>query len=90
MSCITKEEKALIVSKYGKDSSDSGSTEVQIAILTAEINKLNLHLQKHKLDNHSRRGLLMKVGQRRSLLSYLKDKDVESYRSLIADLKLRK
>lgn len=90
MSCISKEEKALLVEKYGKDANDSGSVEVQIAILTAEINRLNDHLKTHIHDFHSRRGLLKKVGHRRNLLAYLKDRDINSYRSLIHSLGLRK
>ena len=90
MSCISKEEKALLVAKYGKDANDSGSVEVQIAILTAEINRLNDHLKTHIHDFHSRRGLLKKVGHRRNLLAYLKDRDINSYRSLIQSLNLRK
>ena len=75
MSCISKEEKALLVAKYGKDANDSGSVEVQIAILTAEINRLNEHLKTHIHDFHSRRGLLKMVGKRRNLLNYLAKKD---------------
>lgn len=90
MSCISKEEKAILVEKYGKGTNDSGSVEVQIAILTAEINRLNSHLKEHYHDFHSRRGLLKKVGHRRNLLTYLKGKDINSYRSLIASLNLRK
>lgn len=90
MSCISKEEKASLIAKYGKDANDSGSVEVQIAILTAEINRLNEHLKEHIHDFHSRRGLLKKVGHRRNLLAYLKNKDINSYRSLISSLNLRK
>ena len=89
MSCISKEEKASLIAKYGKDANDSGSVEVQIAILTAEINRLNEHLKEHIHDFHSRRGLLKKVGHRRNLLVYLKNKDINSYRSLISSLNLR-
>ncbi len=87
---LTKEQKAEIVSNYGKDAKDTGSTQVQIAILTAEINQLNEHLAVHFHDFHSKRGLLMKVGQRRSLLQYLKNNDAEAYKALIAKLGLRR
>lgn len=90
MSCISKEEKAKLVAQFGKSDNDSGSVEVQIAILTAEINRLNEHLKTHTHDYHSGRGLLKKVGHRRNLLNYLKKKDVDSYRTLIAALNLRK
>lgn len=90
MSCISKEEKAKIVAQYGKSTTDSGSVEVQIAILTEEINRLNEHLKTHSHDFHSGRGLLMKVGHRRNLLTYLRKKDLDSYRKLIAELNLRK
>ena len=90
MSCISKEEKAKLVEKFGKNPQDSGSTEVQIAILTAEINRLNEHLAVNKHDFHSNRGLLMKVGHRRNLLNYLREKDIASYRDLIKELNLRK
>ncbi|MDD2258528.1 MAG: 30S ribosomal protein S15 [Bacilli bacterium] len=90
MSCITKEEKAALIAKYGKNEKDSGSVEVQIAILTFEINRLNEHFQTHNHDHHSKRGLLKKVGHRRNLLTYLKENNVESYRNLIAQLNLRK
>lgn len=87
---LTKEEKALIVKTYGKSAQDTGSTEVQIAILTAEINQLNEHFSVHKHDFHSRRGLMTKVGQRRSLLAYLQKKDNAAYVELIKKLGLRK
>ena len=90
MSCISKEEKAKLVAEFGKSEKNSGSVEVQIAILTAEINRLNEHLNEHVHDFHSRRGLLMKVGHRRNLLNYLKDKDINSYREVIKKLNLRK
>jgi len=90
MSCISKEEKAKLVAEFGKDEKDSGSVEVQIAILTAEINRLNEHLASHDHDFHTRRGLLRKVGHRRNLIAYLKDKDINSYRNVIAKLGLRK
>ena len=87
---ITKERKAELVKTYGKNEQDTGSTKVQIAILTEEINDLTEHLKEHKHDFHSKRGLLMKVGKRRSLLDYLKSNDVVSYRELIKDLGIRK
>ncbi len=87
---ISKERKAALVKEYGKDAKNSGQTEVQIAILTEEINELTEHLKVHKHDYHSKRGLLIKVGKRRSLLDYLKDNDVISYRELIKKLNLRK
>ncbi len=87
---LSQATKAEIVKKYGKNAQDTGSTEVQIAILTAEINQLNEHFAVHKHDFHSRRGLMTKVGQRRSLLAYLQKKDIEAYANLIASLGLRK
>ena len=90
MSCISKEQKALLVEKFGKSANDSGSVEVQIAILTAEINRLNEHLADNKHDFHSRRGLLKKVGHRRNLLTYLRENNVQSYRELVKSLNLRK
>jgi len=90
MSRISKEDKARIVAEFGKNEKDSGSVEVQIAILTEEINRLNAHLQEHIHDFHSRRGLLKKVGHRRNLLNYLRNKDINSYRVLIEKLNLRK
>jgi small subunit ribosomal protein S15 len=87
---LTKEQKAEIAAKYGRASSDTGSPEVQIAILTASINQLTEHLKVHKKDHHSRRGLLLQVGQRRRLLNYLQAKDLERYRALISDLGLRR
>ena len=83
---LTKEVKAKLVAEYGKDAKDTGSTEVQVAILTSEINNLTEHLKEHKHDNHSRMGLLKMVGKRRSLLKYLERKDLEGYRALIAKL----
>lgn len=79
-----------IINQYGRHEGDTGSPEVQIALLTARINHLNEHLKEHKKDHHSRRGLLLMVGQRRGLLDYLKGSDIESYRELIAKLGLRK
>lgn len=87
---LTKEQKAKIVKKFAKSENDTGSTEVQIAILTEEINELTDHLKTHIHDYHSRRGLLKKVGQRRSLLQYLQRKDIQSYREVIKKLGLRK
>ena len=87
---LTKEAKEAIVKKYARGNNDTGSPEVQIAILTAEINELTEHLKEHKHDHHSRRGLLKKVGQRRSMQNYLLKKDVTRYRELIASLGLRK
>ena len=87
---LTKEQKAQIIAEYGKDAKDTGSTEVQVAILTAEINQLNEHFQTHIHDFHSKRGLMVKIGQRKSLLSYLKDRDLNAYEALIAKLGLRR
>ena len=87
---LTKETKAEISAKYGRSPKDTGSAEVQIAILTSSINQLTEHLKLHKKDHHSRRGLLLQVGQRRRLLSYLQKSDLERYRKLIADLGLRR
>ena len=86
---LCKEEKAKIVKEFGKDEKDTGSMEVQIAILTKEINDLTEHLKTHIHDYHSKRGLLMKVGKRRSLLDYLKKNDVVSYRETIKKLNIR-
>jgi small subunit ribosomal protein S15 len=90
MTAITSEEKAELVQKFGKGEQDTGATEVQIALLTARINHLTEHLREHKHDHHSRRGLLMLVGQRRRLLNYFAKKDLEGYRSLIRELGLRR
>ena len=87
---ITKERKAELVKEFGKDGKNTGSTTVQIAILTEEINELTDHLKTHIHDFHSKRGLLMKVGKRRSLLDYLKKTDVVGYREVIKKLNLRK
>ena len=87
---LKKEKKAEIVKNYSKGKDNTGCTEVQIAILTEEINELTEHLKNHIHDYHSKRGLLIKVGKRRSLLDYLKKNDVASYRELIDKLKLRK
>ena len=87
---LTKTQKEEIIKKYARDKKDTGSAEVQIALLTAEINELTEHLKEHKHDHHSRRGLLKKVGQRRSMQNYLLKKDITRYRELIASLGLRK
>jgi small subunit ribosomal protein S15 len=87
---ITKEQKAEIVAQYGNGDGDTGSPEVQIAILTARINDLNEHFKVHSHDHHSRRGLLKMVGQRRNLLAYLKEKDIQRYRAIVQKLGLRK
>ena len=87
---LTKDEKALIIKEYARDEKDTGSVEVLVAILTKEINTLTDHLKTHIHDFHSKRGLLMKVGKRRSLLDYLKKNDVVRYRELIKKLGLRK
>ncbi len=87
---ITKEAKQQIMNEYKLHDSDTGSPEVQVAILTHRINELNEHLKTHKKDHHSRRGLLKMVGKRRNLLNYLKNNDIERYRSLIQKLGLRK
>jgi small subunit ribosomal protein S15 len=86
---ISKERKQEIVQKYQRDEKDTGSPEVQIAILTERISQLTDHLKEHKQDHSSRRGLLKMVGQRRKLLRYLENKDVERYRDLIAQLGIR-
>ena len=86
---LTKEVKAQIISEYGADSTDSGSTEVQIALLTQRIKDLNVHLNMHPHDHHTRRGLLKLVGQRKRLLNYLKGRNIEKYRDLIARLGIR-
>lgn len=86
---LTQEVKAAIIAEYGKDANDSGSTEVQIALLTQRIKDLTEHLKEHKHDHHTRRGLLMLVGQRRRLMRYLKARDIEGYRALIAKLGIR-
>ena len=87
---ITAAKKAEIIKEFQLSEGDTGSPEVQIAILTYRINDLNEHLKEHAKDHHSRRGLLKMVGQRRNMLAYLKAKDLERYRSLIARLGLRK
>ena len=90
MTALTSDEKQEIVTRFGKSENDTGATEVQIALLTRRINHLTEHLREHKHDHHSRRGLLMLVGQRRRFLNYLQKKDLEGYRSLIRELGLRR
>ena len=87
---ISKEKKAVIIAEYGRKAGDTGSPEVQIAILTARIAELTEHLKSNQKDHHSRRGLLKMVGQRRGLLDYLKKTDLEGYRALIEKLGIRK
>ena len=87
---VTKERKSELVGQFGKAERDTGSAEVQIALLTARINDLTQHLRTHSKDHHSRRGLLMMVGKRRRLLGYLEREDLERYRKVVADLGLRR
>ncbi len=87
---LTVEKKQEIVSKHGRSPGDTGSAEVQVALLTARINELTEHLRTHRKDHHSRRGLLMLVGKRRRLLGYLQRTDVDRYRALIRELGLRR
>ncbi len=87
---LSSEHKRTIIEEHKRHEKDTGSAEVQIALLSREINDLTEHLNTHKKDHHSRRGLLMKVGQRRRLLNYLKKEDVERYRALIKKLGLRR
>ena len=87
---ISKEKKAEIIAAYGRAPEDTGSPEVQVALLTERINELTAHLKDHPKDHHSRRGLLKMVGQRRGLLDYLRRNDIEGYRSLIERLGIRK
>ncbi|MBO4342265.1 MAG: 30S ribosomal protein S15 [Clostridia bacterium] len=87
---MTQAEKQAIMAEYATHEGDTGSPEVQVAVLTKRINDLNAHLATHKKDHHSRRGLLMMVGRRRNLLAYLQKVDIERYRALIAKLGLRK
>ena len=86
---LTKDQKEQVIGKFKKHDGDSGSPEVQIALLTERINTLSGHFKEHKADHHSRRGLLKMVGQRKRLLSYLKKKDLEGYRALIKELGIR-
>jgi small subunit ribosomal protein S15 len=87
---LTVEQKREIVEKHGRGDADTGSAEVQVALLTARINELTEHLREHRKDHHSRRGLLMLVGKRRRLLGYLQSRDVDRYRALIKELGLRR
>jgi len=87
---LPKEVKAEIIKKYGKTAKDSGTAEVQIALLTERINNLTAHFEGHKKDHASRRGLMQMVGKRRRLLDYLMEKDIERYRSIIKELNIRK
>jgi small subunit ribosomal protein S15 len=87
---LTKGQKAELVAKFGKSANDSGTPEVQIAILTATINSLSAHFGAHKKDHHSRLGLLRMVGKRRRLLDYLMEKEIERYRKIIQELEIRK
>lgn len=87
---MKKEQKQEIIKKHARSEGDTGSPEVQIAVLTTRINELTQHLLVNKKDFHSRRGLLKMVGRRRNLLNYLKNKDIERYRAIIAELNLRK
>ena len=87
---LTKEKKQEIIREFGRTEGDTGSPEVQVAILTARINELTAHMKVHKKDFHSNRGLLKMVGQRRSMLAYLREKDIDRYRALIQKLGLRK
>lgn len=87
---MTKQEKSEIIKEYAIHEGDTGSAEVQIAVLTKRINDLTEHLRSHNKDHHSRRGLLKMVGQRRSMLNYLMNSDIERYRSIIAKLGIRK
>jgi small subunit ribosomal protein S15 len=87
---LTTDQKREVVQQFGKSEADTGSPEVQVALLTRRINHLTEHLREHKHDHHSRRGLLMLVGQRRRLLNYLQRKDLDRYRGLIQELGLRR
>lgn len=87
---LTKQEKQAIMKEYATKEGDTGSPEVQIAVLTADINKLNGHFKVHKKDYHSNRGLLKKIGRRRDLLKYLKNKDLDRYTTLVDKLGLRR
>jgi small subunit ribosomal protein S15 len=90
MTTLTSERKQELVDRFGKDGKDTGSAEVQIAMLTERINDLTEHLRAHGKDHHSRRGLLMLVGRRRRFLNYLQRKDLDGYRALVRELGLRK
>src|SRR6478609_1653291 len=87
---LTKEKKSELIGKYGREDGDTGSAEVQVALLTERINELTGHLREHSKDHHSRRGLLMLVGKRRRMLRYLEKTDLERYRALVAELGLRR
>ena len=87
---LTKERKQELIGKFGREAGDTGSAEVQVALLTERINHLTEHLRAHRKDHHSRRGLLMMVGKRRRLLRYLESADLERYRKVVADLGLRR
>ena len=87
---LTKEKKQELIGKFGREDGDTGSAEVQVALLTERINHLTEHLRAHSKDHHSRRGLLMMVGKRRRLLRYLESSDVDRYRALVAELGLRR
>lgn len=87
---MTKERKQEIIKNFGRDEKDTGSSEVQVALLTERINELTEHLKVHKKDNHSRRGLLQMVGKRRNLLNYLSKNDLPKYREVVEKLNLRK
>jgi small subunit ribosomal protein S15 len=87
---LVKDEKTQIIAEYATKENDTGSPEVQVALLTARINELTEHLRNHGKDHHSRRGLLMMVGQRRRLLNYLRRSDIERYRQLVQELGLRR
>ncbi|MBO6235215.1 MAG: 30S ribosomal protein S15 [Schwartzia sp.] len=87
---LTKEEKTALIKQYAVHEGDTGSPEIQIAVLTSRIAYLTEHLKEHKTDHHSRRGLLKMVGHRRRILAYLRNKDIERYRSILAKLDLRK
>jgi small subunit ribosomal protein S15 len=90
MSSLTKERKAEIATQFGTGPTDTGNTRVQVALLTTRITELTEHLRTHPKDHHSRRGLLMLVGRRRRLLDYMRKRDLEGYRALIAELGLRR
>jgi small subunit ribosomal protein S15 len=87
---ITKDQKAKVIKKYAKGAMDTGSTEVQVALITQRINELNSHFELHKKDNHSRRGLLQLVSKRRSLLDYLRKSNLERYQKVVSELNIRK
>jgi small subunit ribosomal protein S15 len=87
---LTKDRKAELIDKYGRSANDTGSAEVQVALLTERINELTEHLRDHRKDHHSRRGLLMLVGKRRRLLRYLEGNDLERYRTLVGELGIRR